>query len=89
MIKEFNALDEIQKYYDKESNTYIFKEGGDYIDQVILYFNFNANANIDVANIKVYDITAKDIHAEDIDCRHLIAKNITAPIKFSFIFCFL
>ena len=59
MIKEFNALDEIQKYYDKENNTYIFKEDGDYIDQVILYFNFNTNANINVANIKAYDITAK------------------------------
>ena len=24
MVKEFNSLEEIQKYYDKNTNTYIF-----------------------------------------------------------------
>ena len=41
MTKEFNEITEIQKYYDKEINTYIFKEDGDYIDQVTLCFNYH------------------------------------------------
>ena len=28
MTKEFNSLDEIQKYYDVKSNAYVFKEDG-------------------------------------------------------------
>ena len=28
MTKTFNKLEEIQKYYDEESNSYIFKEYG-------------------------------------------------------------
>ena len=43
MTKEFNSLDEIQKYYNEETSTYIFKENDEYIDLVI--FNFNLEVN--------------------------------------------
>ena len=41
MTKEFNSLEEIQKYYDEKSNTYIFKESGEYIEVVVLKFNLH------------------------------------------------
>ena len=31
MVKEFNSLEEIQKYYDKNTNTYVFVERGSII----------------------------------------------------------
>ena len=34
MVKEFNSLEEIQQYYDEESNTYVFKENNKFIDIV-------------------------------------------------------
>ena len=32
MIKEFNSLEEIEKYYDKNTNTYVFKENNELFD---------------------------------------------------------
>ena len=32
IIKEFNNLEEIQKYYIEEINTYVFKEDGEDIE---------------------------------------------------------
>lgn len=66
--KEFNSLEEIKKYYDKESNTYIFKEDNKYIDSVIFNFDLNVDANIEV----------NDIHAQNIKVRNIIANNIDA-----------
>ena len=45
MIKEFNSLDEIQKYYNEDANTYIFKEDGKYIDLVVFNFDLDVEAN--------------------------------------------
>ena len=78
MIKEFNTLKEIKKYYDKESNTYIFKEDGDYIDLVIFDFNLNVKANIDAYDIIGRDIKVLDIKALDIRCGDITALNIDA-----------
>ena len=47
MIKEFESLEEIQKYYDKETNTYVFEENGSYIDLVVFNFNLSIDANIE------------------------------------------
>ena len=76
MIKEFNTLKEIKKYYDKKSNTYIFKEDGAYIDLVIFDFNLTVKANINALNIKALNIKAFDIHARDIKANNIIAKDI-------------
>ena len=73
IIKEFNKLEEIQKYYDKETNTYIFKEDGKDIDLAI--FNFDLRIN---AHIKAYDIKACDIKAFNIQANGINAWDITA-----------
>ena len=78
MIKEFNSLEEIEEYYDKETNTYIFKEYGDYIDLVIFNFNLNVDANIEVYNIHACDILARDINAYNIKADNIYANNINA-----------
>lgn len=65
MSKEFNSLDEIQKYYDEKSNTYIFKEDGRYID-IVLKFDLDVGANIDVGDIKARNIKAMNIDSRDI-----------------------
>ena len=89
MIKEFYNLDEIQKYYDKESNTYIFKEYGTYINLVVFNFDLNVKSNIYAWNIYARNINALNIHTksikaddivanEDIKAWDIYAKNIKA-----------
>ena len=78
MTKEFYSLDEIQKYYDKKSNTFIFKEDGKYIDLVVFNFDLNIQANIDAKNIDAYNIDALNIDACNIDASDIKAMNIEA-----------
>ena len=78
MTKEFNSLEEMQKYYDEKSNTYIFKENGVYIDLVVFNFDLNTSANIEAGCIDAMNINAVDIKAWDIDTRDLNALNINA-----------
>ena len=83
MTKEFNNLEEIQKYYDKKTNTYIFKENGEYIEFVIFHFDLDIDANIDAftiigRDIKALNIEASDIDACDIKVKDLYADNIEA-----------
>ena len=73
MAREFNSLNEIQKYYNEETNTYIFREDDVYIDLVI--FNFNLEVN---ANIKAYDIHARNINVRDIEVGNIKAWGIKA-----------
>lgn len=78
MIEIFNSLKEIQKYYDKETNTYIFKENDKYIDVVIFNFTLEINANIKSGDIRAWDIKALDIRAVNISCSNIIALDIDA-----------
>ena len=78
MVKEFNSLEEIQKYYDKDTNTYVFEENGSYIDLVVLNFYLSIDANIEAFNIKALDITANDINVNDINALDINASDITA-----------
>ena len=75
MIKEFYNLDEIQKYYDKESNTYIFKEYGTYINLVVFNFDLNVKANINAWNIYAKNINAYNIHAKTIKADDIVAND--------------
>ena len=82
-IREFNSLEEIQKYYDKDTNTYIFKEDGKYIDLVVFDFDLRISASIyardiHANNISAYNITAWDIDTWDIDARDIDAWDIKA-----------
>jgi len=82
-MKEFNSMEEIEKYYNEELNTYIFKENDKYID---VNFNFdliikgkNIHAkNINARDIKAWDIDARGIYAGDIDAYNINAGNIDA-----------
>ena len=83
MTKVFNSLDEIQKYYNEESNTYIFKEYGINIDLVVFNFNLNVESNIYAWNIygrsiNALNIDAKDIYACYIDANDIKAHDISA-----------
>ena len=78
MIRELNSLEEIEEYYDKETNTYIFKEYGEHIDLVIFNFNLNVDANIEAYNINACDILARDINAYNIKADNIYANNINA-----------
>ena len=88
-IKEFNNINELEKYYDKETNTYAFREGEDYIDLIIFNFDLNiqaninawnieVNDNINVKDIKAYDIKAHDIKAHDIEAHDIYSNDIIA-----------
>ena len=78
MVKQFNSFDEIKKYYDEESNTYIFREDGVNIDLVVLNFKLDINANIIADTIRGWNINANDIDVYNIDCYDIEAKNIDA-----------
>lgn len=73
MTKEFNSFEEIKKYYDEKSNTYIFKENDEMIDLVKFKFDLDVEANIDA-----WDIDAKNIYVLDINARHINAWNINS-----------
>ena len=75
MIKEFHNLDEIQKYYDEESDTYIFKEYGTYINLVVFNFDLNVEANIYAWNIYAKNINAYNIHAKSIKADDIVAND--------------
>lgn len=77
MTKVFNSLEEIQKYYNKKTNTYVFKEKGEYIHYVVCDFNLDVEANIDALNIHAYNIYALDIEASIIIADNIRARNIT------------
>ena len=88
MIKEFNSLEEIQKYYDVKSNTYVFKEDGDYIDLVVFNFNLNIQANIDAKDIGALNIDASDIKAMNIEAWDINVWNIEAQDISYYAACF-
>ena len=77
MIKAFNNLEEIQKYYDEKTNTYVFKEDDKYIDLVLFNFDLKINSNISASNINARNIKARDIDACDISAFDINARNIT------------
>ena len=78
MVKEFNNLEEIQKYYDRNSHTYIFKENNEYIDLVIFKFDLNVEEHIRAKDIIALNITALNIDAEDIKALSINAVDIYA-----------
>ena len=78
MTKEFNNLEEIEKYYNKETNTYVFNENGKYIDLVVFDFDLNVEANIKALDINACDIYAMNINSMNIDAYDIKASDIYA-----------
>lgn len=82
-VKGFDNLEEMEKYYNKDTNTYVFKENGEYIDLVIFHFDLHVGSNIDAYNINAWNINvlgivARNINAWDITACGIIAWDITA-----------
>ena len=78
MTKEFNSFEEIKKYYDEKSNTYIFKENDEMIDLVKFKFDLDVEANIDAGCIEALNINAINIKAWNVYTRDLDAYDIVA-----------
>ena len=83
VVREFNKLEEMKRYYHKDTNTYVFKEGGSYIDLVVFKFSLNVQANIescdiDACDIKAHNIIAGEIRAYNIDANDISAGDINA-----------
>ena len=78
MIKEFNSLEEIEKYYDKKTNAYIFKENKKFIDKIVLNFDLKVESDIKARNIDALNIHVWNIYAEDIDSDKINDFNIKA-----------
>ena len=76
MTKVFNNKYEIEKYYDEETNTYIFKEDDKYIDLIVLKFDLDIYCSIIAKNIYAFDIEAFDIKADDITAWNIRARDI-------------
>ena len=78
MVKQFDSLEEIQKYYDKNTNTYVFVENEEYIEVVVFDFDLNVEANIEAYDIEACDINAWDINACNINANNIKVRNIEA-----------
>ncbi len=73
----FNSFEELAKYYNKESNTYEFKEDGQLLD-VDFNFHLTIDSHIFARDINALDINALDINAGDINAWDIKAVNINA-----------
>ena len=71
-MKVFNNIEEIEKYYNKETNTYVLNF------DVKFNFDFNKKSNIHANNIVAMDINAMDINAKSINARNINACDINA-----------
>ena len=78
MVKEFNSLKDIQKYYDKDKGIYEFTENGCYIAVVKFNFDLEVSANIVACDIIACKIKVHDIYANDIKTDEIIANDIHA-----------
>jgi hypothetical protein len=76
-MKIFKSLNEMQPYYNKETNTYNFAENGICFD-VCITFDLNIYCDIYAHDINARNINARDIKAHDINARNVTAYNIYA-----------
>ena len=80
MVKEFNSLEEIQQYYDEETNTYVFKENNKFIDIVNFNFDLEVDANIIAYNVRAFNIRSLNIKVYDMNTWNIDADYIEAHI---------
>ena len=66
----FNNLKEMENYYWKNNNTYVFA------DSVVFDFDLSVDANIIARDINAGTIRAKDIQGRDIIAHNIDADNI-------------
>lgn len=75
--KVFNNLEEMEKYYNEQTNTYVFKENYEYMD-IEINFELRIDSNIKANNIDASDINALNINAHNIKAWVIVANNIKA-----------
>ena len=75
----FNSIEEIKKYYNKNTNTYEFIEDDTLLD-VKFAFDLEINGNIKARDIKAWDIKAQNIRAYDINALDINALDINANV---------
>ena len=71
--KVFENLKELKKYYNEETNTYIFKEGENWFN-VDIQFKLEITANINARDINAWDIV---FYAICVARQTLVCKSIT------------
>ena len=76
MTKVFNNLEEMKRYYDEETDIYIFKENDEFIDEIIINFDLNVESDIVACVVRATSITAKNIHARNITAWEINAYDI-------------
>ena len=77
-MKEFNNLEEMEKYLNEETNTYEFIEDGKRLN-IQINFNLDINAyGINARDINAWDINAGNINAGDINAWDINAGSINA-----------
>lgn len=69
-MKEFNSIEEMMPYYDKEKNLFYIE------DDIKLNFNLDCSWNITARNINARDIDVWNITAWNIDACNIYAKDI-------------
>ena len=91
-MKTFKSEQEIESYYNKNTNIYDFVENGNRID---VKFEFALNCSRDIKagditawNISAWNITAVDINAGDINARDIKARDIKAGDISYYAVCF-
>ena len=70
--------EDMQKYYDKNTNTYRFVDSDGNREEVNIECDINVDGSIYAWNINAWNINAEDINAWDIDAVNINAVNITA-----------
>ena len=78
ITREFKWIDEIDKYYDEKSNTYVFKEGDKYIDLVIINFDLYVDADIEACDLECMDIKARYLDVMDLNALKVEADTVNA-----------
>ena len=76
-MKVFNSLEEMNPYYNEETNTYEFIENNRLID-IKIDFDLNMECNIKSRNIKALDIKACNINSGNIKACDIEAWDIEA-----------
>lgn len=72
---QFNNLEEMQKYFNEETQTYEFLEHGVRMD-IEITFDLAVYGDIKAGNIAGWDISARNISALHINAWHITADNI-------------
>ncbi len=91
-MKKFNSVEEIEKYYNKNTNTYEFVKYDIRLD-VEFAFDLKINGHIkakdiNALDIDVYGIDAYDIKAQNINAYDIKAQNINAGDIIYFTVCY-